>query len=460
MITSGMNGAVYVIASQSGNLFFSWIIRNNGGNKRKECVIDMSSEITTIEQQQESGFKWVILISNILLLIFVCMGLTTWSVATEHLQEAFDMTSTRVMMGGSAFMLGFLTASGVQGRMIEVLGFKKAGLAAVLICVVASFLIPGCESWLLIIFLRFLMGFGMITPNMYYIIGLWFPARLRGFAFGLMLVAYYGGFALGGMMSGILVPIVGWKMTFYILAAVTLIGLVQWVLISRLPKGIEEEKPLEPSKPQTLESPKKEKSIFRSPALYWLALLYFVEFFLGYAYQDMTAVFFNIHGYNITQVGLLVFIVGTMGAISAPLGGIFSDALVRRGKHEPHVARTWFILIGGVIVSIIGCTITPFIAVLGFAAAAFCMMVVGWGSPVIDCVATATASDVYGPEKGDKAIGYMIFLGGMGGVISPILTTWVGENISWTLTWFICTLVALSGALACYKLMHTKREDQ
>ena len=88
MITSGMNGAVYVIASQSGNLFFSWIIRNNGGNKRKECVIDMSSEITTIEQQQESGFKWVILISNILLLIFVCMGLTTWSVATEHLQEA------------------------------------------------------------------------------------------------------------------------------------------------------------------------------------------------------------------------------------------------------------------------------------------------------------------------------------------------------------------------------------
>ncbi len=417
-----------------------------------------TNTIGKTESKSGSKYKWVVLVSNALLLVFLCMGLTTWSVAVGPLTESLGLTNFQIMLGASTFMLGFTVSSGIWGRAIEKIGFKKAGIIGIVVSVIAQFLIPGCTNVVLILILRFFMGFGLITVPLYYIVGMWFPGKLRGLAIGLLGAVFYGGFAVGGAMSGILVPLLGWQTTFYILASATLIGGIQWIIITRNPSANEVPEDVSEDDDAIKESNQKKESMFKSPALYWLASLYFVILFIDYALYNMSAVFLGAHNFNITQVGMLLFIVSMIGAVASPVGGIVSDAAARKSPLEPHSARIKTMIFGGVLITTVGCIFTPILGGMSFVLVAICLVFAGWGGPFMDAVTTVAAFDFFGMIRGDKALGYMVLLGGIGSVISPALTTWLGENVSWTVAWLLLGAVGLLGLVACIKVMKMKSE--
>lgn len=193
-----------------------------------------------------------------------------------------------------------------------------------------------------------------------------------------------------------------------------------------------------------------------------MGLIMFSEFFVVYALQGMASVYFGTLGYDITRVGVLVFIIGIIGIASGPLGGILSDVAVKKnlGRKGPHACRATVMFVGGFLVTAIGCFLTPIIGFHGFAAAVVCMLIAGWGMPWMDGTAVATSIDVFGPELGDQAIGNMTFLGSIGGVISPVLTTWVGEHISWTLSWIVLATISMTGLIACVYTARLKTDSE
>ena len=399
-------------------------------------------------ERKEAKFKWAVLVSSAFMLLCLTMGLTSWSVAVGELSEHLGMTSTQVMLGGSLFVLGFICASGIYGRIIEVIGFKKAGLMGLCVSVIAQFLIPASSSITFILILRFFMGFGMITPPIYYVAGIWFPPKQRGFAIGLLGAMFFFGMSLGGILSGALIPVVGWRATFYIIAGATLVGAIQWAIICRRPLSYEEEQAAE-VEAATLDDKAKKDNVFKHSMIWLLALLYFCDFFIVYAMENVTAVFLDDSAYDVRSIGTLVFAVSLLGVAAAPFGGLITDFFVNKSSRQPHSMRAICLLVGGFAMSGLGIFLIPIIGMKGFALCAICMLIIGWGDGFMDSTATVVGIDAMGPEKGDKAVGYMIFLGGIGGVISPIFINWIGGSVGWTVAWVVLGIAAIIGIIDC-----------
>ena len=58
------------------------------------------------------------------------------------------------------------------------------------------------------------------------VVSSWFPTKERGLALGILLGAIGLGSALGGYVGGLLTPALGWKMTFWIISAVSILGAI------------------------------------------------------------------------------------------------------------------------------------------------------------------------------------------------------------------------------------------
>lgn len=412
-------------------------------------------------ERKASNYRWLILLSNALLIVTLTSGNTTWAVAVEPLTKHFGLSATMIMLGGTAFVLGFIVSNGIWAYLTEKIGFKKVGFIGVTTCVIAQFLIPQMDSYALVLLFRFFQGFGVCSTVIFFIVGMWFPEKERGTAVGLIGAMFFGGFALGGLLVGFFEPMFGWQTTYTLIGVVGLIGEIQWLIITRLPREgetIPDDDQLDAPE-VSIENGRvvsNRKSIWKSPAFYVLSLIYFADLFIAYSLADMTAVYFGASGYSITQVGILVSIAGWIGVVASPLGGFVSDMLSRKINKKSYVVRTWCMLLGGFLIAAIGCFITPAVGFSGFTASAICMVIACWGIPWMDCIGVATGIDLFGKERGDKAVGYVLLLGGVGGVISPVLTTWIGDTYGWTPVWILMGVICLVGVVGCYLLTRCK----
>ena len=413
---------------------------------------------------QKPFYRWVILGSNCLLFMLMAMSLTSWTVAAGPLSEAFNLAGYQIMYGASVFVLGYAVSNGVYGKLIGKIGHRITGSLALIVSVLAQIAIPWCGNWSLILILRFAMGFGLISAPLFYVNGLWFDEDELGLANGILSSSLSVGFALGGLLMDVLEPLMGWQKTYLLLSTQTLFAGAQWVILTKKPDmwlahncaEIKAKDDVATSSGVAVNL--GNKSIWCHPAMWFLGILMFSEFFGVYTLQSMASVYFDNIGYDITHVGILVSIIGFSGIVAGPLGGLVSDIVVKKnhGRKPAYTSRAITMLFGGFLVTAAGCFLVPVISNKGIFVAAFCMLIAGWGMPWMDGVAVATSIDIFGAEKGDQTVGNMTLLGGIGGVISPILTTWIGENIGWTVSWSVVCGVSILGLLGCILIARIK----
>ncbi len=396
-----------------------------------------------LERHTPSPYRWVILLVNCLLMASVYLSLSSWSVAVPELKKDFGLDSMAVMEGTALLIAGYSIGNFFEARLLASWGWRKVLAWTILAFVIASVAIPFVPSYAVILFLRFVQGWGLVVTIIATMNGAWFPTNERGLANGVLIGFIPGGVAVGGVLSGMLVPLVGWKATFLILAAIVVVCVALYYLLIRDAPMMPAQQVSTVAEIATAERP----SLFRSPPIWLCGLAIFSNFFQIYGMYAFLGDYLYSIGLATGAVGILILINGLIGVISTPVAGVISDLIVS-ATGDPLRGRAYSMALVGFLVAVIGSVLVPHLAPLGFGMATLAVILAGWGIPATNGPLVSLPIDLYGPWVGGEAIGVILLLGGAGGVIAPILVTWIASIYGWYVGWYLTGAGAALGLVA------------
>jgi MFS family permease len=400
---------------------------------KKEGIMPVNTSIW-------SPYRWVIMVINFLFLAVAYAGLSTWAVAIPFLQKTFNLSAAQIQLGASMLMAGYAVGSFVEAQIAAKIGFKKTGLIAAILLLVPQFLIPYATfSYGFILFLRFVQGWGVVWFVTTSMATAWFPLEERGIAAGVVSGAIPFGVGIGGILVGAMLSWVGsWQTSFIYFGILVLIIAGLWTILAKDPPVIEKA-----AETVTAETPKVNPYKLAAGWLVAFAL-FFNAFQLIGLYTVLSPYLYKL-GYESTKVGSALLAAGLIGAISTPLGGIISDAWVRKGQ-DPVKARAYVMAIPGFLVATIGSILIPFIAPIGYIPMIIIAIVAGWGVPLTNSSIGALPTDMLGsPAIAGKLFGLIILVGIAGAVIAPYVLTAIAGSAGWTVAFIICGLGAFVG---------------
>ena len=159
-------------------------------------------------------------------------------------------------------------------------------------------------------------------------------------------------------------------------------------------------------------------------------------------------------GFNIQTGGLWASAPFVAVAVTTPLGGLASDACVRRlgcvwGRRLPAMAGTF----GSGILLIAGARVAQAelaVVLLGLAAGSLNFALTNWW---------ATVNDISPGDSGTLS-GIMNTAGSLGGFVSPIMTPWIAGRFGWTHALDFAALVVISAGVLWLVIRSGSRESQ
>lgn len=394
--------------------------------------------------------KYAALIGCTLMLTIVYMSLTSWSVAVNELATTFDLSTPLIQAGSSMLIAGYVIGGFIEGKLIGKYGWRKVFTVVIIAFIIASILIPIVTNYYIILLLRFVQGCGCMVGLTSHVVSSWFPTKQRGLALGILLGAIGLGSAFGGYIGGILTPMVGWKTTFWIISAVSIIGAIIFYIMVRVAPPLEEEAEVEP---ETVEE--NQKNLLKEPALWLLGLSTLCCFFNCYGMYAFLPQYLYTLDYAAGDVAKIVFLNGFIAVISTPLVGWISDKRVP--KYGALKARTWANIWPALFVGLVGCVLMPHLAPVSIAAAFIVSLIAGWGVPATNGPGLSLPADLFGSAASGPGVGLVLLVAGAGGIIAPIFVPWLAAQTSWTIGWYITALPCLIGMLINMYLAKYKR---
>lgn len=394
--------------------------------------------------------KYAALIGCTLMLTIVYMSLTSWSVAVNELATTFDLSTPLIQAGSSMLIAGYVIGGFIEGKLIGKYGWRKVFTVVIIAFIIASILIPIVTNYYIILLLRFVQGCGCMVGLTSHVVSSWFPTKQRGLALGILLGAIGLGSAFGGYIGGILTPMVGWKTTFWIISAVSIIGAIIFYIMVRVAPPLEEEAEVEP---ETVEE--NQKNLLKEPALWLLGLSTLCCFFNCYGMYAFLPQYLYTLDYAAGDVAKIVFLNGFIAVISTPLVGWISDKRVP--KHGALKARTWANIWPALFVGLVGCVLMPHLAPVSIAAAFIVSLIAGWGVPATNGPGLSLPADLFGSAASGPGVGLVLLVAGAGGIIAPIFVPWLAAQTSWTVGWYVTALPCLIGMLINMYLAKYKR---
>ncbi len=379
----------------------------------------------------------MILVANFLLLATAYASLSTWSVAVPFMQATFHLSATMVQLGASALIIGYAVGSFVEAEVAARIGLKKTGLFAIGLLLVAQLLILVAPSYWLVLILRFLQGWGIVWFIATNMTTAFFPISQRGIAAGIVAAAIPCGVGFGGVLAGaVLSATRSWSTTFLWFDGLVLAVGILWLVVTK-----DVDRPIQVHSAQRGDA----NSPYRSRAGWLIALCTFCTAFQLLGLYTVLPLYLYHLGYGPEQVGAALLIGGLSGAVSAPVGGLVSDALIARG-YNPLKSRFYVMAFAGFLIAAIGTILLPVIAAAGFGILIAGIIVAGWNAP--SSIIGALPSELMPtPEAAGRLFGLIILVGLPGGAISPYVATLVAAGAGWQAAFWVLAAAALGGVI-------------
>jgi ACS family glucarate transporter-like MFS transporter len=323
----------------------------------------------------------------------------TLSIAGPALAK--DLALDPVAMGYvfSAFGWAYVLGQIPGGWLLDRFGSKRVYVLSVLIWSVFTLLqgfvgvLPASIAVASLFFLRFLLGLAEAPsfPGNSRIVSAWFPTAERGTASAIFNSAQYFALVIFSPIMGTITHALGWRYVFFVMGA---LGMVLAALLSRLIHAPREDPRVSSDELAYIEQGgalvNLDYSQAGAPASRvptWanvrqlLGSRMLVGVYVGqYCITTLTYFFltwFPVYlvegrGMSILTVGFVAALPALCGFVGGMLGGVFSDALIRRG-HSLTVARKTPIVAGMLLsVTMIACNyVDAHWAVVGIMALAF-----------------------------------------------------------------------------------------
>lgn len=416
----------------------------------------------SVTLQKAPGYRWWILIANMLVYGHFFMTVQASSAFGTAIQESMGINATMLSFYMTAIMIGFAVFAGPGGKLVAQIGAKKTVLIALAINIVASvlFIFFG-GNYAVGLVLRFAQGItgGFTGAAVVSNTAMWFPVRQRGLAGGILLGVLGVGFTLATLgASALLSTGLAWYSAMGLLIAVSgvvvfLIYLISVREINKVYPGalsIAELLPEEQSGssqessqnlPKTMAEVRKGKK-FWSCAVFGFGNAFLVYGFGTFLGHLLTSDLGITSGVVTTVISSTFFIT----IVAAPLGGIISDGVFKGSRYQTLLTATAITVISLVLIPVIGSTGAVVAAVLLALAYGSVSMILGpfWAIP----------NEIAHPEIAGQCTGELTMLSNVGGIVAaPILAAIIDGTGSAFLCLIICIIIGVVG-FVCARIIH------
>lgn len=403
-------------------------------------------ESSVIQTSISSGRRWAILVLTSMTCMMIFASLTAYSVSEREIVNIFNVSKNIAGLGTTIYAIGLVVGMIFGGFISDRIGIKATVLTGMLLLILPQFIIPSAGSFSFILVLRLFQGLSFIAwaPFVACVVG-WFTGKQKGFATGFYLGVALAGGMVGGFITGMTLPSLGWKGTFYILGVIVAVFLILWQIVTVVP-------------PKSGAASQKKSGgysvILRMKETWYLVLIMAGATWMLYTLLARVPNYAFDLGYSEMEVGTLTTAIGIAYIVAALIAGPVSDLLsaksgLLRGKG--------ICMALGFGVAIIGSLLIPWAGGAGYGMLFVILFVAAFGNSWPQAVYWAVPSEVYDPEIADAGTG---FAGGLGNIPDPIAPTVIlaiaGSGAGWTMAWITCAIASAVGILASMLLAGLK----
>ncbi|HEX3484405.1 MAG TPA: MFS transporter [Micropepsaceae bacterium] len=384
---------------------------------------------------------------------------TNMAIAGPSMQADLHLSNTDLGLAFSAFAYPYAAFQLFGGMLGDRFGPRATLTISAFIVFLATLWIGFAGGLASLFIARILLGIGegAAFPTATRAMSSWTPAGRWAFAQGITHTFSRVGNWATALIVAPLILWLSWRASFYLLAPVTLVWMALWFWYFRdRPSEHRGMTPTEVAKlPVRARGDHKRK-------IPWLRLAWFilpvtcVDFCYGWTlwlFQNWIPSFFvQNYGLNLNRTAIFTAGVLFAGIVGDTLGGIISDAILKRTGNLVAARRS--VIMAGFIGSFI--FMIPVIMFHDLTIAAVSLSLVFFFSELIVAPIWAVPMDI-APRYAGTASGMMNFGFGFAGIVSPIF---FGTMIDWTGTWTVPFLVSIGLLLLGAVLAFYLRPDR
>lgn len=306
-------------------------------------------------------YRWLVVGLLFVTAVMNNLDRQTLSVLAPTLQRSLGISTVEYSYIVSSFLAAYTIGYLFAGTLLDRMGVRLGLALALAGWSVVNGLHALATGWVSLVVLRFLLGLGECfnSPAAIKAIAEWVPTRERA----LCVAIYNNGFVVGSILAPPLVSVItlhfGWPLSFVTTTALGFVVLVFWLRYYDTPERCARLRPEE--RELILRGREAATAGGGGPAAASLGGLLrhpvFLAMFVSRFLTDPFSYFFNFwlpdyfqnaRGFTLAMLGLIGWLPFLLADIGGPVGGAFSDWLVRRGW-SPMRARLRLMLISACV---------------------------------------------------------------------------------------------------------------
>ena len=414
-----------------------------------------------------NGLRWWIIGLIFIATVINYIDRTAFALLWPQMGEDLGMDNSDYALMLNVFMVTYAASKFLSGRLYDKIGTRIGFIASIVVWSVAAAFHAVARGVISLSIVRGLLGLGEagLWPGAVKSNGEWFPVKQRALAQGI----FNSGASIGNVIAPVIIVYLyaqfGWKSTYIILGVIGLLWVIPWYVVNkanpenhpwitpeerklilddRIENNIGEDKDVKSLSIQKILS-------YKQP---WGVLLcrFFIEpiwwFFAGWMPIYLNSKF----NLSIEEIGNTMWISYLMAAAGGILGGLFTEAIIKRtsvdtGRKASIVLGSLLIIVGfvGIILFVNDSNYMTFIYLAGIALFGFQF--------AIGNIQTLSSDLFRGPS-----VGTLAGLAGTVAAFSPIIMNWFIGKItaggSYTPAFIAITVSVVLAVIAIFVLIN------
>jgi sugar phosphate permease len=418
----------------------------------------MTDSDTSITQENQNSYGWIILGILTVAQLVMSMGAYIWGPLAPVLRDEFNLSRAQIGTITSALYFASVIIAIPSGIAVDKLGDRIMLIISLIIMGIPFAIMALAKSYLFFIVFAAVggLGYGVINQVSTKGIMYWFSARFRATAMGIKQT----GVTLGGAIVAVLLPVLtvaySWRL------GVLVIGILMLVM-AFLSLIFYKERPVLPAEGASNVAPTSKKGqkegsllkVMSNPVLLILCLITplmafgqtgIASFLMLYLEEDLN--------FSVGLAGgclTVAMVAGTVGRIG---WGIISDRLFAGDRIIPLIILS--------VIAFIGALGTAFLSKGSPVWLPFFWSIlmggtfIGWNAVLI-----TLAAELAGKELAGSIMGILITIAWIGIIIGPPVFGYIADSFGYYWSWLLIAVFGLLSAVGfLYVLRLSKRGDQ
>lgn len=393
---------------------------------------------------KKSSYPWILV--GIYSLLGFCLPstVTQFAMLVGTIAKEMQVSEQTVLLADTFRAVCLVTALFASSFLYKKFGLRKTIFIGLCCQIIPQFVLPlGIENNNLFILYIFkgMQGMNALAFPLYIsTITSWIDEKSKGLATSVFNGGFTAGAGLGAWVSGKVIPILGWKMSFYTLGVMCIIFAIPVLLITREKEGIS------PLKKENKNS-NRYNIIFKQKLTWILVFALLANTWIAQAITVDMSIYSSYLGYSYGQTGTLMLIISIVTVIASIVGGAVSDFFAARSTNK--VLSRAKVLSYGYAIAAIACVLLPIIAKKGFIftilAASLMMLGTSWAQGVYWAIPSAL-------YKAEDNVIVTSICSGASNLVNPVAPMVVGVILGtrglWQIGWVTCAIMAVFSMIA------------